>query len=166
MSHTPGPHCDFADGADLASEGFDSLSAVELASSISKAVGVQLPSTIFYDYPSLSSMSQFIHAQLVPPEVQSRATPLGVASQLIAVSAETMTRGPVSMAVAGRLPATDCRLEIAASDSIGLVPFGRWDLDLEVNAQSHALEMLVSLAAIVVCLHTQKLLMAAGFIRA
>ena len=44
--------------------GLDSLAAMELQNMISASMGVELPSTLVFDYPSVRAMSGFIEAQM------------------------------------------------------------------------------------------------------
>ena len=48
---------------------FDSLSAVELSNSISSSLGLKLPGTLIFDYPSLGLIAQHVHSQLAPSHV-------------------------------------------------------------------------------------------------
>ncbi|MDC1215733.1 KR domain-containing protein, partial [bacterium] len=57
---------DVAIDAPLIDAGLDSLSAVELNDAISSAVGIELPSTIMFDYPSVGAMSDFVVSQMQP----------------------------------------------------------------------------------------------------
>ena len=45
---------------------FDSLSAVELSTGIAAALNLQLPSTLVFDYPSVSALAAHLHSLLAP----------------------------------------------------------------------------------------------------
>jgi acyl carrier protein len=57
-------------GADVGSDeplmdaGLDSLGAVELRNALERAVGVDLPGTLVFDYPSARALASFLAAQL------------------------------------------------------------------------------------------------------
>jgi acyl carrier protein len=46
--------------------GFDSLTAVELWNRLSATVGVQLPATLIFDYPTVNALVEFIHDEVLP----------------------------------------------------------------------------------------------------
>ena len=48
----------------LMDAGIDSLGAVELRNSLATAVGADLPGTLVFDYPSISSLCGFLETQL------------------------------------------------------------------------------------------------------
>jgi acyl carrier protein len=50
----------------LIDAGLDSLGAVELRDAVNVAVGMELPSTVVFDYPSVGAMSGFIVSQMHP----------------------------------------------------------------------------------------------------
>jgi len=115
--------------------GLDSLAAMELQNMISASMGVELPSTLVFDYPSVRAMSGFIEAQM------------GVASAE-APAAAAVLRGPSAPAqggarsahlagLAARMPegralggaGGDSRCSV---DAVCPVPFERWDVDVDV----------------------------------
>lgn len=51
-------------GIEINASSFDSLSAVELSNSISSSLGLKLPGTLIFDYPSLALIAQHVHGQL------------------------------------------------------------------------------------------------------
>jgi len=52
------------DGDSLMSNGVDSLSAVEVASAINEELGLELPETLAFDYPTLGDVVQYVAGQL------------------------------------------------------------------------------------------------------
>lgn len=57
--------CAGADGQFVAGS-FDSLSAVELSNGIATALGLQLPGTLVFDYPSVSAMAAHVQGLMAP----------------------------------------------------------------------------------------------------
>lgn len=107
---------------------------MELSSSLSTALGLQLPSTLAFDYPSVAAMAQHIHSLMAP--TQQSGGPAGVEAGLgtaalvpaaVPLGAETQPAGRllVSLRLAARLPAGN----LGNGDAIGLVPYSRWDLE-------------------------------------
>merc|ERR1719399_1599272 len=62
----------------LMAAGLDSLAAMELQNMISASMGVELPSTLVFDYPSVRAMSGFIESQMgvAPAEAPAQAAVL------------------------------------------------------------------------------------------
>jgi acyl carrier protein len=48
----------------LMAAGLDSLGAVELRNSLESSLGLQLPSTLMFDYPSIAAISDFVCSQV------------------------------------------------------------------------------------------------------
>lgn len=119
----------------MAAGGLDSLSAVELSSSLSTALGLQLPSTLAFDYPSVAAMAQHIHSLMAPQGqggqlAATGAMDLGTTALVPAslpLDVRTQPTGGllVSLQQAARLPAGSA----GSGDAIGLVPYDRWDLE-------------------------------------
>ena len=51
-------------GGEINASSFDSLSAVELSNSISSSLGLKLPGTLIFDFPSLTLIAQHVYGQL------------------------------------------------------------------------------------------------------
>ena len=113
----------------FAAGSFDSLSAVELSSMLSSRLGVQLPGTLVFDYPSVAAMAQHIYGQLAHESGSGAAlTEHPLAGLDLAVPGGHTLGGPVlaDLVLATRLPAEAVP---GGADGIGLVPFARWDLE-------------------------------------
>ena len=126
------------DGDSFAASSLDSLSAVELASTLGRSLGLELPSTLVYDYPSVSAMAQHVHSLLAPTQPAGTSSagalvPAAPAALVAASNAAPAGSMLISLAVAARLPTgyADRGGEsvLGGADGISLVPYGRWDLE-------------------------------------
>ena len=135
---------------DFPAGGFDSLSAVELSSTVGTSLGISLPATLVYDYPSVSAMASHIHSLLAPPEQMNAgnngggstaqtATFLGPLALLRPSMASAVSNSEVQMLevrLAAKVPQpitsgvynTTCAGGLGA-DAISVVPYGRWNLE-------------------------------------
>jgi len=52
---------------------FDSLSAVELSNIVATTLGIKLPGTLVFDYPSVVAIAKHVHYLLDNPEPSSTA---------------------------------------------------------------------------------------------
>ncbi|WP_040723689.1 type I polyketide synthase [Nocardia veterana] len=86
VAHTPsiGPDDSFSD------LGVDSLGAVELRNRLAHAVGLPLPSTIVFDYPTPRAVADYIAARLVPAPAPSPLTRLGSALEQVDALLDTL----------------------------------------------------------------------------
>ena len=112
----------------LMDAGLDSLGAVEFKNAVENRMGVSLPVTAVFDYPTISALAGYIHASssaavvssagngVAVPEVQPLATP--ACSSLRAVIINTAGLASPGL-VDGAL----------SFDGIRRVPLGRWDAD-------------------------------------
>jgi acyl carrier protein len=64
--------------APLMSSGLDSLGAVELRNSLEGALGVQLPPTLTFDYPTAEAIARFIASSSQPSSSSQAKAPAGV----------------------------------------------------------------------------------------
>ena len=119
--------------APLMAAGLDSLGAVELRSSLEARLGLQLPSTLVFDYPTVASLTEFLTGRL------GQAAPSAPADLAVLRRASLAAVAPAAAAVvmlgaAARSPGQALGQLAAASqgiDAVGLVPLERWDVEAE-----------------------------------
>ena len=111
----------------LMAAGLDSLGAVELRNAVSSSVGMQLPGTLIFDYPSVSAIASFV-CELALDGHESDAVDVsgGASSQPVAASRE----GDVAMSLAAAAGSTALLPEGAkGTDAVCAVPLDHWDVD-------------------------------------
>ena len=64
--------------APLTSAGLDSLGAVELRKELAGLTGLELPSTLVFDYPSAQAIAELIAGQLTPAQPAGTALCMSV----------------------------------------------------------------------------------------
>jgi len=107
--------------------GFDSLSAVELSSTVGRVFDLELPGTLVYDYPSMSSMAQHVFGLLVP-HARSEHTvgsPPAILDLVPSAEAYTLRSQPIYVIEASRMAMNPHGI----ADAVGIVPYDRWDLE-------------------------------------
>jgi len=113
----------------LMNAGLDSLGAVELKNALEARVGLQLPGTLVFDYPTASALSSFIASQM--PQEDTQVADEFVSDSLaneLPVSSRGISSAPlVLLAAASRTPTSIHTIEI--QDGITEIPFQRWDVE-------------------------------------
>ena len=117
-------------GADepLMAAGLDSLGATELQQSLADCLGLELPSTLVFDYPTVNAMAEFLAGRLAPAGAAAAGP---AAAALLPASALAGPAGGAGWAVAmvGAAGHGELAGRRLAGDASGRVPYARWDAD-------------------------------------
>ena len=73
-------------GQPLLDAGLDSLGAVELHSTVQQSMGVELPSTLVFDYPNINAVAGFISETLAPEDLEQETQEQSVAQGIPGVN--------------------------------------------------------------------------------
>ena len=146
----------------LMSAGLDSLGSVEFANLLGQKLGLQMPGTLVFDYPSVSAVTDYLASQLSkaaaaadpnPAEEEAEADSSAVSTwdQDALVShtpgelGVASGRQPLSIlaVVARPLQASSAEGGVLAgsTDCIQRVPLDRWDLDIGERLQRDSLTL-------------------------
>lgn len=123
-----------ADSTHIHGAGLDSLGATELHSALQTRLGLPLPATLVFDYPTAASIAAFVAERMVPPEqLDVECLPTAGLSAPAGTNSVVCIR---NMAV--RLPGMELGAggpadEVDFVDCIASVPPERWDVDLQLT---------------------------------
>lgn len=114
--------------------GFDSLSAVELSSTVGTSLGVSLPATLVYDYPSVSTMAAHVHSLVTPTQaggvlVNQAPGPLALVGPTATALSNDIQMFEVTFAAKIAQPNSSGLSTGLSADAISTVPYGRWNLE-------------------------------------
>ena len=113
----------------LMAAGLDSLGATEVRQTLQHSVGLELPVTLVFDYPTTAAISSFIAAQLSGQSSEAAAGDAARAARRRQLTQAALKQQQAVVLVQGASSATSTLQDYAAGgDGIQLVPAGRWDL--------------------------------------
>ncbi|MGN5631520.1 type I polyketide synthase [Streptomyces sp. AC154] len=111
--------------------GFDSLGGVEFRNKVTAATGVQLPSTLVFDYPTASAVAGFLHTR-VDGSQPARPRPAATGARAAAGADEPIAIVGMSCRYPGGVENPDQLWDLIDGrvDAIGPIPGDRgWDVD-------------------------------------
>ena len=122
----------------LMAAGLDSLGAVELKNSLEARLGLQLPGTLVFDYPSAAAITSYVEAQL-PADEGSEGDEMAQAPLVLSplAGAGSIALKPVGLALLSMASRTaeDAILSLQPMDIISPVPLEHWDVEQAVQVR-------------------------------
>jgi 3-oxoacyl-(acyl-carrier-protein) synthase/acyl carrier protein len=113
----------------LMAAGLDSLGAVELRNSLEGSLGMQLPSTLVFDYPTVAALTEFLALKAGGGAHISAAAAAPACSALVSLGARGAGSGAaVIVHTAWRSPGEALGFGRAV-DAVRMVPHDRWELE-------------------------------------
>ena len=116
----------------LMAAGLDSLGAVELRNGLESRLGIELPSTLVFDYPTVGSIAGFIQSQM-QEEDEPDEEDSAVDTRMLSVP----MAGPGAMLAIRRsvfrLPGNRNDDIVGLCDNISMIPTSRWDAELSLT---------------------------------
>ncbi|NUS91483.1 MAG: SDR family NAD(P)-dependent oxidoreductase, partial [Nocardia sp.] len=121
--------------------GFDSLGGVDFRNRLSKVTGLQLPSTLVFDYPTLADMAGYLHEQLAATVSAAPPADTAAATDDLARLTELVDR---VLATAGADDATVTAL-LGIGDRLRTHLGGHWPADEYDDLAAHSSDELLDL---------------------
>jgi acyl carrier protein len=125
----------------LMAAGLDSLGAVELQSSLERLLGLQLPSTLVFDYPTVAALTEFLAGRLSQQAVGGSAAGSSSGASQALRRLSLVPAGPAGVSGAVVMLGSSWRsprqalAQLATPgmgvDSVARVPLDRWDVEAE-----------------------------------
>ena len=122
----------------LMAAGLDSLSSVELTNALQRKLGMQLPPTLVFDYPSVNAIAEFASSVLQPSTTTVPSTDFS-ASRAVAVPSTCAGAVIAVTAVTGRMPELPGASMVTSQglsslqDCSRVIPADRWSADLQLT---------------------------------
>ena len=123
--------CELPSTAPLMAAGLDSLASVELTNALQATLGMQLPPTLVFDYPTIQAIAEFVCKDTAPETTSAAALTTAVASVATA-EAYTLVMDTISYEPG------DCLHSLNPCDRVGQVPLDRWDLERSTEVATAA----------------------------
>ena len=117
----------------LMAAGLDSLGAVELRNTIESRLGLQLPSTLVFDYPTISAIAAFISAGLDDVDEHPAAAQADDVLATSALPASSSGSGPMVISGLATRSPEDALTSPRLADIMSAVPVSRWEADLQLT---------------------------------
>ena len=111
--------------APLMAAGLDSLALVELTNALQVGLGMQLPPTLVFDYPTIQAIAEFVCQDTAPEATGALTVPRPAV--LLKPASDDQAFTLVSDVVS--YSPHDSLVSLTPCDSIGQVPLDRWDLE-------------------------------------
>jgi len=122
----------------LMAAGLDSLSSVELTNALQRKLGMQLPPTLVFDYPTVNAIAEFASSVLQPSGATVPSTGFGPSRALAVPSAGAGAVVAIT-AVTGRMPEIPGASTVTSQgfsslrDCSRVIPADRWSADLQLT---------------------------------
>ena len=120
----------------LMAAGLDSLGATELRNSLQTRLGLELPGTLVFDYPTVAALADFVSGQLAPAG-EAEAMQSDIFGGAVFLSAEggkielPTSQGVAIRATASRSPKDSLIHDLTPVDATAPVPLDRWDFEYQ-----------------------------------
>ncbi len=130
----------------LMAAGLDSLGTVELRNTLESKLGLQLPATLVFDYPTVNALADLLYPKLAVAAaaatveqqlevIHSHETASLPATTLRLVPHQGAGNGPALVVMTAMVirSSQDAISSIPGSDAVRLIPLERWDADLSIS---------------------------------
>ena len=130
----------------LMAAGLDSLGTVELRNTLESKLGLQLPATLVFDYPTVNALADLLYPKLAVATaaaaveqqlevIHSHETASLPATTLKLVPHQEARNSPALVAMTAMVirSAQDAISSIPGTDAVRLIPLERWDADLSIS---------------------------------